>query len=488
MFVWILVIYNLFLFKFVLFFCIIMNRSQLDGVQGLQTPYIVGRGRGLIGSPIPFPDIGSGIGRGLGRAAPNGLANSTHMPQTQFGSPPVLQAPCSSTPNATHDILSQMGDIVHQIGQQLADSLLTHLRTSPAAVTTSGVDHDSRASSQNPVSNASQLHVVSQRKVKDPPAFRGDSSDTVTLEEWIELMRTFIRKGGLPIEEQGEEILIHLRGKAKDVVRVAIKSSGVDISRSPDSIYSLLRKHFTCKQFSHLPLQDFYTTLPEPQEGPYDYWLRLNHAADVTTECLKEQGKPHDSMSVEVTRMFIRNCPSSDLAVTFRSKTIDKWSAAEVQEVLSEYHSEGVIKAAGKRNDKRGEVAINRVEVNAISTPLRQAENPSQPVCGLQSAPHTLSSQPSSADHSTLERLISMMERVLMNDTQSRSVSRRASGLPRLQGLNDTPCLVCKDVSHSALSHCKENRLCFQCFSPDHARNRCPHRGKSTVPGSQPSN
>ena len=87
-----------------------------------------------------------------------------------------------------------------------------------------------------------------------------------------------------------------------DVVKVGIKSNGVDIRRSPDSIYSLLRKHFSCKQFSPLPLQDFYTTFPEPREDPYGYWLRLNCVADIS-ECLMEQGKQQDNLSIEVTRI-----------------------------------------------------------------------------------------------------------------------------------------------------------------------------------------
>lgn len=469
-----------------------MDSPQLNVSQGFQTPVSVGRGRGLLGAPIPFPDINTAVGRGVGLAASSPVVGDTHAAHIQHDSSSSHQAPCTSTPNATHDFLGQMGNIVQHIGQQLADSLLTHLSRSSlvAPVPVSSVHSDSHTPAQGSVSSSSQLQVVSQRKVKDPPTFRGDTSDTVTLEEWIELMRTFIRKGGLTTDEQGEEILIHLRGKAKDVVKVGMKSSGVDIRSSPDSIYSLLRKHFSCKQFSPLPLQDFYTTLPESQEDPYDYWLRLNRAADVTAECLKEQGKQQDSLSIEVTRMFIRNCPSSDLALTFRSKTIDKWSAAEVQEVLNEYHSEKFIKAAGKKT-VRNEIAVNRMEVNTSSVPQPQSplqplcnvQPPSQPLCNAQSSP-----QSTPTDHSALERMISMLEKVLMSNTQSRPASRRMSGLPRIQGLNSTPCLVCEDASHSALSHCKENKLCFQCFSPDHARNSCPLRGGNATPAGQTSN
>ena len=457
-----------------------MAGSQVTGAQSFLTPGGMGRGRGVLGLPIPFPQLSASVGTTVGMAArsPRPVVSDTpHAAHTEQNSFPAQQAPYTSTPLTTEDLVGQMSGIVQHIGQQLADSILTHLsRSSPAAaLSTPSVHSGSYAPAQDSASS-SQLHVMSQRKVRDPPTFRGENSDSVTLEKWIELMQTFIKKGGLSIGEQGEEILIHLRGKAKDVVKVGIKSSGVDIRHSPASIYSLLRKHFSCKQFSPLPLQDFYTTFPEPREDPFDYWLRLNCVADIAAECLLEQGKQQDSLSIEVTRMFIRNCPDSGLLLTFRSKTIDKWSAAEVQEVLDEYHSEKVIKAAGVGKDGAvGEknVAVNRMEVKSSPAPL----------CSAQPTP-----QSTSADHSALERMIGMMEKVLMNTTQSRSADRRTSGLPRIQGLKDTPCLVCKDPSHSALSHCKDNRLCFQCFSPDHARDRCPRRGQSAAPGGQASN
>lgn len=101
-------------------------------------------------------------------------------------------------------------------------------------------------------------------------------------------------------------------------------ASLLNIRTDPDAIYTILRKHFSCQQYSPIPLQDFYTTLPEPQEDPFDYRLRVNRTADITAECLKQQGKVLDNQLIEVTRMFIRNCPNSDLALTFRSKTIDK--------------------------------------------------------------------------------------------------------------------------------------------------------------------
>ena len=106
------------------------------------------------------------------------------------------------------------------------------------------------------------------------------------------------------------------------------------------------------------------------------------------------------------------------------------------------------IRTAGTKRDRavmEKKVAVNRMEVNSSSVPL----------CNVQSPP-----QSTPPDHSALERLIGMLEKVLMNNAQSRPASRKTSGLPHVKGLNDTPCLVCKDSAHSTLSHCKDN-LCF---------------------------
>lgn len=42
-----------------------------------------------------------------------------------------------------------------------------------------------------------------------------------------EIMWTFIRKRGLTTEEQDEETFIHLKGKAREAVKVGVKSLSV---------------------------------------------------------------------------------------------------------------------------------------------------------------------------------------------------------------------------------------------------------------------
>ena len=53
--------------------------------------------------------------------------------------------------------------------------------------------------------------------------------------------------------------------------------------------------------------------------------------------------------------------------LAFRSKTVDKWSAREVQEVLDEYHLEKCVKSS-KREGNR--ININAAEFSPNNTPV----------------------------------------------------------------------------------------------------------------------
>lgn len=66
--------------------------------------------------------------------------------------------------------------------------------------------------------------------------FRGESSETLSVDEWEELMRNYIRKSGVQLANQAEEILMHLRGRAKDVVRFGIRNGEIDVQCNPQAI------------------------------------------------------------------------------------------------------------------------------------------------------------------------------------------------------------------------------------------------------------
>ncbi|XP_057714469.1 uncharacterized protein LOC130930499 [Corythoichthys intestinalis] len=425
----------------------------------------VGRGRGLHSTPVSFSmsvhgndvcdneNIQSHVGSDDVVVPGSPLVDDHRSPHIADTSVPV-----SAAGNA--ELVSQMSSIIQQLGRQIADSILSQISAStPAAAVPSKqeVMHEKKGNSPSHTLDLSHVQLVTQRAVKDPPVFRGEDSDTLSIDDWEEGMRDYVRKSNVQIEDQAEEILMHLRGRAKDVVRFGIRNGEVDVQNNPEAIYGLLRKHFSSSRYSSVPLADFYSTFPYVQEDAYEYWLRLNRAADVAASCLKDQGKTFDNPSVEVARMFIRHCPNRDLAFTFRSKTIDKWSSREVQEVLDEYHLE---KGNKSSTGQAGRVNVNKVEVALNNSDVSSA--PEQPAAVSQ-------------DTATLERLIGMLEKVLLKNsgyTQARR-NPRNNAPSRIQGLNDTPCSICNDSSHSAFIHCRENNLCFLCHAPGHSSRFC---------------
>lgn len=450
-----------------------MSETGLDSPA--RTPASVGRGRGVLQIPASFlgsPVVGSDVALGVNR-----VDFSIGPPDITDMRNPHRQPVTSSTPHTEHvapDLFDQVGSIALMIGEQIADSIISRLNPPSLGSDTQSNPHTGSTTLTRPSNNVdiSQAHLVTHRNVKEPPSFRGDGSDSVDIEEWEDLMRAFVKKGNMNTAEHVEEILVHLRGRAKDVVKFWIRNSESDTQTSPNAIYSLLRKHFSCSQYSPVPLSDFYTTLPNENEEPYDYWLRLNKAADVASECLMEQGKSFDNPGTEIAHMFIRHCPSKDLALTFRSKSIDKWSAHEVQAVLNAHKSESSFKPASptccRRTDKTN---VCKVDVNAASVACKDSGSQQ---CG-------------STEQANLERVIDMLEKVLMRNSGMRQPSsgRRCVRLPRIDGLDALPCAICNDGAHSALVHCREHRLCFQCLSPGHARRNCPVPRVTLPPSNQ---
>lgn len=130
--------------------------------------------------------------------------------------------------------------------------------------------------------------------------------------------------------------------------------------------------------------------------------------------------------------MFIRHCPSRDLALTFRSKTIDKWSAREVQEVLDEFHLEKGLKSSAERGSR---INMNKAELNSNAAPPSEIHE----------------KQSVSQDTSTLERLIGMLEKVLLQGPSYAQANKKPhvnNRLPKIEGLSDMPCSICSDSSH----------------------------------------
>lgn len=118
--------------------------------------------------------------------------------------------------------------------------------------------------------NLTGTKLVLQSDVREPPVFRGDGSDKNTVCEWEELIEVYLKKRATPPQEQYCEIMSKLMGKAKDAVRITLRSSpSLKPKENPKIIYDILRRHFSDVTYSCMPMADFYSTVPG--ETPVDY-------------------------------------------------------------------------------------------------------------------------------------------------------------------------------------------------------------------------
>ena len=84
-----------------------------------------------------------------------------------------------------------------------------------------------------------------------------------------------------------------LMGKARDVVKVTLRSMpSLRPAENSKLVFDIL-KHFSEVTYSSMPLADFYNTLPLNGESPMDYWIRMNKAVDVADEMSEKAGAKH---------------------------------------------------------------------------------------------------------------------------------------------------------------------------------------------------
>lgn len=217
-------------------------------------------------------------------------------------------------------------ELANQIGQSIAAQLQddkSDIESLPAEVHTSA---------QRPSElNLSGVKLVMQSDVKEPPIFRGDSSDKCSVHEWVEMVELYLLKRDIPTHNQSQEILARLMGKAKDVVKVTLRNNpSLDHIQTPGLIFDILKQNFSELTYSSMPMADFYNTKPLPCEGVMEYWISLNKAVDMADECLHRQGRSVEDPGREVSMMFIKYCPDPILSNRFSFKSPEEWTISEV--------------------------------------------------------------------------------------------------------------------------------------------------------------
>lgn len=213
-------------------------------------------------------------------------------------------------------------------------------------------------------------------------------------------------------------------------------------------MFTVLRHHFSDSSSSGIPLADFYSVKPYSNESPLDYWIRLNKAAEVAEQGLREEGRTLENHSRELAVMFIPHCPDKELSIMFKSKPTQLWTACEVQERLDEMlREQKVTKRVMCQQTVRVLEPID--DLTSLSPPRSETAIPA-------------------ADNNTLDKVLTMLEKALVCNAQS-----VRGGWPKNSNKQGRECRVCTSKDHSTTAHCKMYNLCFKCFSSGHMSFNC---------------
>lgn len=433
----------------------------------------VGRGRGLfttdgvVRSRAPvFSNEGSLV-----------LDDVTNIPPLE----PQFSTPVVSNENTTQQLRDLIGELGSQIGESIASRLLASQplltpRQPPSA-------KSARVEAPNTTIDFSKVSLVVRPDIKEPPMYCGDGDNKYSVQEWIDMMEVYLHKRNFSVDEQRDEIMSHLLGRAKSIVKVGLKSSSSSGTVvTPETIYSILRRYFSETPGSGLPLADFYATQPIAKETLVDYWVRLNTAAEAANRHLKRQGSRMDNMDAEIAMMFIRNCPDPGLACVFKCKPISKWSLTEVQEAIDEHQRECQVKRSNP-NTTKAHVLQVATAVKANSSPEPEADYAQVNTAKCIPTNPAKSSEATASEQSALERVLSMLERVLERTSQPAHAARQ----PFSPSARFTPCQVCGDSSHSTRTHCMKERRCLGCLEVGHQRKDCPKPTVTQRDGGSPN-
>ncbi|KAK6315532.1 hypothetical protein J4Q44_G00150610 [Coregonus suidteri] len=159
-----------------------------------------------------------------------------------------------------------------------------------------------------------------------------------------------------------------------------------------------------------MPLADFYSIKPYANEGPIDFWIRLNKAAEAAVQYLVSEGRTLPNQCSELAVMFVRNCPDKELAQVFKSKPIGDWTASEVQDRLDELLREH--KACSTQLSQQVAAVFDCPQEGV--GPVKRPNVSYFSQCGREP-----DQAPSVSEGGTLMNVLTLLEKALVSSTQS---------------------------------------------------------------------
>ncbi|XP_046722276.1 uncharacterized protein LOC124397109 [Silurus meridionalis] len=312
-----------------------MSQDNFSPVKRPNAVFSVGRGSGVAEYCAKTVSETSPRCFGRGRVVFNSDIDNVHMPDSAIGasvSPTACSTPFTR-PNADTIAPESLGSIISDLAQKIGESISANLSL---AQQHSQEQSKSCVQCSNECVDASKLKVIIQHDVTPPPFFRGDRSDLFTVHEWEDMMYSYLNSKKCTDDAEAYDLILgRLAGKARDIVKVSLRSAPGRTTTVPSStIFDILKRNFSELMYSNMPMADFYNTLPKANESPMDYWIRLNKAIDVADECLRRRNKCVEDPAAEAVMMFVSHCPDPSLALSLQFKPAEQWSATEIQERL----------------------------------------------------------------------------------------------------------------------------------------------------------
>ncbi|XP_039858603.1 uncharacterized protein LOC120715604 [Simochromis diagramma] len=137
-----------------------------------------------------------------------------------------------------------MAQRIQELENELRDLKTASVDTERPSTSTGATGSESETMRPNPV-----VYVQQDRKL---PTFSGklDNMGSLTLDEWIEQMRDFVRTRGRTEKEQAQIIFNHLEGTARTEIKFLPKEQKENVEK----IFDTLKEMYSCLD-SHISLQ-----------------------------------------------------------------------------------------------------------------------------------------------------------------------------------------------------------------------------------------
>lgn len=160
--------------------------------------------------------------------------------------------------------------------------------------------------------------------------------------------------------------------------------------------------------------------------------------------------------------MFITHCPDPELLLVFSCKPLEDWTTTDVQVRLDEHHRKKRLQQRQSTRPVSGLQSAQAADVLHSHVQTAESRPAPQP---------SAAGRPFPSDGQSLEHVITLLERLLKQESSQRSRPPRPrnDNRTRFRG----PCVICGSNDHDTVSHCRTERLCFRCHAPGHQAVTC---------------